>query len=79
MRFNTQSISTVFLTPSGLGHQIDFAALPINDKQTLGEKYKLHILKQRTVYEMLKSTDSLIFNHGNDVKLQHRTYYYLNH
>ena len=39
-----ESISTVFLTPSGLGHQIDFAALPINDKQTLGEKYKLHIL-----------------------------------
>lgn len=39
-----EGITTIFLSPSGLGHQIDFAALPINDTQTLGEKYKLHIL-----------------------------------
>lgn len=37
-------ISTIYLSLSGLGHQIDFSALPINYSQTLGEKYKLHIL-----------------------------------
>ncbi len=37
-------ITTIYLSPSGLGHQIDFAALSINDTQSLGEKYKLHIL-----------------------------------
>ncbi len=36
-------ITTIYFSPSGLGYQIDFAALPINDTQTLGEKYKLHI------------------------------------
>ena len=39
-----QGISTIYLTPSGLGHQIDFSALPISGNQTFGEKYKLHIL-----------------------------------
>lgn len=39
-----KDISTVYLSASGLGHQIDFAALPINNNQTLGEKFKLHIL-----------------------------------
>jgi tetratricopeptide (TPR) repeat protein len=39
-----EGITNIYLSPSGLGHQIDFAALPINDSQTLGEKYKLHIL-----------------------------------
>ena len=38
-----EGINTIYLSPSGLGYQIDFAALPINNKQTLGEKYKLHI------------------------------------
>jgi CHAT domain-containing protein/Flp pilus assembly protein TadD len=37
-------INTIYLSTSGMGHQIDFAALPINETQTLGEKYKLHIL-----------------------------------
>lgn len=39
-----KDISNVYLSASGLGHQIDFAALPINDNQTFGSKYKLHIL-----------------------------------
>ena len=39
-----EGVSTIYLSPSGLGHQIDFAALPITVNQTLGEKYKLHIL-----------------------------------
>jgi CHAT domain-containing protein/Tfp pilus assembly protein PilF len=43
-----KDISTVYLSASGLGHQIDFAALPINNNQTLGEKYKLHVLNVPT-------------------------------
>jgi CHAT domain-containing protein len=39
-----EGISTIYLSPSGLGHQINFAALPVNENQTLGNKYKLHIL-----------------------------------
>lgn len=39
-----EGVSTIYLSPSGLGHQINFAALPVNGKQTLGNKYKLHIL-----------------------------------
>jgi CHAT domain-containing protein/tetratricopeptide (TPR) repeat protein len=39
-----KNISTVYLSASGLGHQINFAALPINYNQSLGSKYKLHIL-----------------------------------
>jgi CHAT domain-containing protein len=39
-----QGITTIYLSPSGLGHQIDFSALPMSETQTFGEKYKLHIL-----------------------------------
>ena len=39
-----EGIKTIYLSPSGLGHQIDFSALPVSVSQTLGEKYKLHIL-----------------------------------
>lgn len=39
-----EGVTAIYLSPSGLGHQIDFAALPIKDTQTFGEKYKLHIL-----------------------------------
>ena len=39
-----QGITTIYLSPTGLGHQIDFAALPVSKNQTLGEKYNLHIL-----------------------------------
>ena len=39
-----QGITTIYLSPTGLGHQIDFSALPITGNQTLGEKYNLHIL-----------------------------------
>lgn len=36
--------NTIYLAPSGLAHQINFKALPINDNQTFGEKYKLILL-----------------------------------
>ena len=39
-----QGITTIYLSPTGLGHQIDFAALPVSGNQTLGEKYNLHFL-----------------------------------
>jgi CHAT domain-containing protein/transcription antitermination factor NusG len=39
-----EGISSIYLSPSGLGHQIDFSALPISLNHTLGEKYKVHIL-----------------------------------
>lgn len=39
-----EGINTIYLSPAGLGHQIDLSALPINETQILGEKYKLHIL-----------------------------------
>lgn len=39
-----EGVTTIYLSPIGLGHQIDFAALPITVNQTFGEKYKLHIL-----------------------------------
>lgn len=39
-----ENITIIYLSPAGLGNQIDFAALPISNTQTLGEKYKVHIL-----------------------------------
>lgn len=39
-----KGVNTVYFSPSGLGHQIDFAALPISENETFGEKYKVHIL-----------------------------------
>lgn len=39
-----QGITTIYLSSTGLGYQIDFAALPLSENQTLGEKYNLHIL-----------------------------------
>ncbi|MEY3499652.1 MAG: hypothetical protein RL308_1321, partial [Bacteroidota bacterium] len=39
-----EKIKTIYLSPTGLGHQIDFAALQLSGNQTLGEKYNLHIL-----------------------------------
>jgi CHAT domain-containing protein len=39
-----KGIATIYLSPSGLGNQIDFSALPVSETQTLGEKYQVHIL-----------------------------------
>jgi CHAT domain-containing protein/tetratricopeptide (TPR) repeat protein len=43
-----QGITTLYISLSGLAHKIDFAALPITDNQSLGEKYKVHILNSST-------------------------------
>ena len=39
-----EGITTIYLSLTGLAHQINCAAFVLNNKQTLGEKYKLHIL-----------------------------------
>lgn len=39
-----KEISTIYLSLSGLTHQINVAALPVNENQTFGQKYKIHIL-----------------------------------
>ncbi len=36
--------TTLYLSPAGLGYQIDFSALPVSETQTLGEKYQVHVL-----------------------------------
>jgi CHAT domain-containing protein/tetratricopeptide (TPR) repeat protein len=39
-----KGITTIYLSLSGSTHQINVAALPINENQTFGQKYKIHIL-----------------------------------
>ena len=39
-----KNVATIYLSPSGLGNQVDFSALPFSQTQTLGEKYQVHIL-----------------------------------
>jgi CHAT domain-containing protein len=61
-----EGVSTIYLSPSGLGHQINFAALPVNDNQTLGNKYKLHILSSPAE---LIDYSSAKFEKGNNLEL----------
>ena len=39
-----KDIKTIYLSPSGLGHQINFLALPVSASQTLGDAFQVHIL-----------------------------------
>lgn len=39
-----KGINTVYLSPSGLGHQINFLALPVSLSQTFGDTFQVHIL-----------------------------------
>ena len=39
-----KGINTVYLSPSGLGHQINFLALPVSSSQTFGDTFQVHIL-----------------------------------
>lgn len=39
-----EGVKSIYLSSYGLGHQVDFSALPISDQQTFGEKYNVHIL-----------------------------------
>lgn len=44
MEQELKGCTIVYLSPAGLGHQINFKALPISDIQTFGEKYQVHQL-----------------------------------
>lgn len=43
-----ENVTTIYLSPAGLSHQINFSALPISDSQTFGAKYALHLLGSTT-------------------------------
>lgn len=58
--------NTIYLAPSGLAHQINFKALPINDNQTLGEKFKVILLGTTTALIDYKPT---AFNKTNDFEM----------
>ncbi len=59
-----KGINTVYFGPSGLLHRIAFAALPVNDKEVLSDKYKLvelsttaNIIDQQPAY--VSSSDKI--------------------
>ena len=58
--------NTIYLAPSGLTHQINFKALPINDNHTLGEKFKVILLGTTTALIDYKPT---AFNKTNDFEM----------
>ena len=58
--------NTIYLAPSGLAHQINFKALPINDNQTLGEKFKVILLGTTAALIDYKPT---AFNKTNDFEM----------
>lgn len=39
-----QNIKTIYLTPSGLAHQINFKALPLQNNKTFGESYDVKLM-----------------------------------
>lgn len=39
-----KGVKTIYLSPSGLSHQIDFNALQLTETKTFGESYNIHIL-----------------------------------
>ena len=56
-------VKTVYFSPSGLLHRVAFAALPVNGKKMLSDKYELH---------QLGSTRSLVIKNPEPV-VQHYT------
>jgi CHAT domain-containing protein len=58
--------NTIYLAPSGLAHQINFKALPINDNQTLGEKFKVILLGTTAA---LFDYKPIAFNKTNDFEI----------
>lgn len=60
----------VYLSPAGLGHQINFKALPISEIQTFGEKYQIHQLgstSELVTYKMSqldKNTNLQLYLYG---------------
>ncbi|WP_188465154.1 CHAT domain-containing protein [Bizionia arctica] len=64
-----ERITTIYIVPSGLGHQIDFAALPFSGNKTLGEAFKVHLLGsssslinyESTVFKLQKDLELLLY------------------
>lgn len=48
--------TTIYITPSGLTHQLNFEALPLENNLTLGKKYTLHVLNAASELINMKST-----------------------
>ncbi|WP_188465156.1 CHAT domain-containing protein [Bizionia arctica] len=61
-----EGITTIFIVPSGLGHQIDFAALPFSENKTLGEVFKVHLLGSSS---SLINYDSIVFKQQQNLEL----------
>ncbi|GGG51785.1 CHAT domain-containing protein [Bizionia arctica] len=60
-----EEITTIYIVPSGLGHQIDFAALPFSGNKTLGEAFKVHLLGSSS---SLINYDSTVFKQQQDLE-----------
>lgn len=44
LELELKGCKTIYLAPSGLTHQINFKALPINDNQTFGEQFEINLV-----------------------------------
>ena len=44
LEYELKGCTSVYLSPAGLGHQVNFKALPLSDNETFGGKYKIHLL-----------------------------------
>ena len=47
---------TIYLSPSGLGHQINFKALPISENQTFGEQFNIKLVGSSASIVSYKTT-----------------------
>jgi CHAT domain-containing protein len=64
-----KGVSTIYLSSSGLTHQINFAALPIKNNQILGQKFKIHFLNSpgelidyaTTTFKQTKNIDFILY------------------
>ncbi|WP_418264189.1 CHAT domain-containing protein [Flavobacterium faecale] len=64
-----KGMRTVYLSPSGLGNQINFSALPINKNSSLGHDYQIHVLGstaeitnyKTTFLDIKKDTELLLY------------------
>jgi CHAT domain-containing protein len=64
-----KGVSTIYLSLSGLTHQINFAALPIKNNQTFGQKFKIHFLNSpgelidyaTTTFKQTKNIDFILY------------------
>lgn len=51
-----EDISTIYYSPAGLLHRINFSSIPINEKESIGERFQLH---------NFGSTRQLVFPNNN--------------